>query len=262
LIEIDPRNLLLSLCLSERLVAEIFPLCEVRGFQAGESIDLGNSIFKAAPFVIQSGLVSSRFKNGNQSANILDIYGPKTLLHESVFFSDSLEVDFRCETAVKVLALPTKEALALVAKDLAFSNHLKKMAYWRYKFGECGQSILKTKETNLRGIFLLSKFVYGLMQSHSYQDEEKDWSIQNDIQVKINQSLLANHFSISRTNFSQCLQKLESIDLLHLGYGSVKFLNLPAWKHIYKFHRENITTSIEFHQKLEIELGQLVGELK
>ena len=260
--ETDPSSLLASLCLSEKAVSEIFPLCEVRGFPEGDAIDLGNSIFKNAPFIVQSGLVGSRFKNINPSTSILDIFGPKALLGEAVFFGDVHTVDFICETPVKVLALPTKEILMLHAKEPRFKNHVQKVFYWRYRHGECIRNIHKTQDTALRATFLLSHFVYSLMQSHSYEGDENKSAAQKEIDVHIKQSVLASHFEMSRTNFSQCLQNLESNGWLQLGYGFITFVQLPVWRAIYQMRRENKLFNDELFKKIEQDFGVLQSAIR
>lgn len=243
--EVDPCCLLRQLDLSEKTISELFPLCEVQGFKEGDSIEFGSSIFHRAPFFVQSGLVSSRFKNGNAVTNILDIYGPKTLLGEAIFFGDSLALEFKCETAVRVLALPTKEILMALSKERMFSNHLTKLNYWRYRHGECNRNVNKTKDAFLRVTFLLSHFVCALSQSHSYAVGETGGAVAKTLAIPIKQSVLANHFDVSRTIFSQCLQKLEAKGWLHLGYGHIDFLKLPLWKQIYQTHRKNEFTNLE-----------------
>ena len=243
--EVDPCCLLRRLDLSEKTISELFPLCEIQGFKEGDSIEFGSSIFHRAPFFVQSGLVSSRFKNGNAVTNILDIYGPKTLLGEAIFFGDSLAQEFKCETAVRVLALPTKEILMALSKERMFSNHLTNLSYWRYKHGECNRNVNKTKYVFLRVTFLLSHFVCALSQSHSYAVDETGGAVAKTLAIPIKQSVLANHFDVSRTIFSQCLQKLEAKGWLHLGYGHIDFLKLPLWKQIYQTHRKNELTSLE-----------------
>ena len=243
--EVDPCLLLRLIDLSEKSISEIFPLCELRSFQEGDAIDLGSSIFHRAPFIVQSGHVSSRYRNGNSVTNILDIYGPKTLLGEAVFFGDSPNPEFRCETAVKVLALPTKEILTALAKERMFANHLTKLSYWRYSHGECNRNVNKTKDAFLRVTFLLSHFVCALSQSHSYAVEETGGAVGKALTIPIKQSVLANHFDVSRTIFSQCIQKLEAKGWLHLGYGHIDFLKLPLWKQMYQAHQKNELTDLE-----------------
>ena len=243
--EVDPCRLLRRLDLSEKTISELFPLCEVQGFKEGDSIEFGSSIFHRAPFFVQSGLVSSRFKNGNAVTNILDIYGPKTLLGEAIFFGDSLAQEFKCETAVRVLALPTKEILMALSKERMFSNHLTNLSYWRYKHGECNRNVNKTKDVFLRVTFLLSHFIFALSQSHSYGEVNKRRANDDVLSVPIKQSVLANHFDVSRTVLSQCLQKLEEKGWLNLGYGHIDFLEIPLWKQIYQTHRKNEFTNLE-----------------
>lgn len=243
--EVDPCCLLRLLDLSEKTVSEIFPLCEVRAFQAGDAIDFGSSIFDRAPFFVGSGLVSARYKNGNPMMNILDIYGTKTLLGEAVFFEDSMRPEFRCETEVRVLALPTKEILMALSKERMFANHLTKLSYWRFKHGECIRNVNKTKDVFLRVTFLLSHFIFALSQSHSYGEVNKRSANDDVLSVPIKQSVLANHFDVSRTVLSQCLQKLEEKGWLNLGYGCIDFLEIPHWKQIYQTHRKNEFTNLE-----------------
>ena len=255
--EVDPCYLLRLLYLSEKTVSEIFPLCEVRAFQEGDVIDFGSSIFDRAPFFVQSGLVSSRYKNGNPMMNILDIYGPKTLLGEAVFFEDSLCPEFRCETPVRVLVLPTKEILMALSKERMFANHLTKLSYWRYKHGECNRNVNKTKDAFLRVTFLLSHFIFALSQSHSYGEVKKSSAIDDVLSAPIKQSVLANHFDVSRTIFSQCLQKLEAKGWLLLGYGHIDFLELPLWKQMYQTHQKNELTDLEPFEKIASGSGHL-----
>ena len=243
--QVDPCWLLRLLHLSEKTISEIFPLCEVRTFQEGEVIEFGSSIFDRAPFLLQSGFVSSRHKNSNPSMTIADIYGPKTLLGESILFEDFQPQDYRCETTTRVLALPTKEMLMAISKDRMFANHLTKLAYWRYKLGQCNQNVSKTKDAFLRVVFLLSYFLLALSQSHSYEEDKHGIAIDGELSVPINQSVLATHFDVSRTIFSQCLQKLEAKGLLYLGYGHIDFLELELWKNFYQTHRKNELTNLE-----------------
>jgi CRP-like cAMP-binding protein len=243
--KVDPWYLLRQLELSEKMISELFPLCEVRGFQAGDVINFESSIFHRAPFFVLSGLVSIRFKNGNAVESILNIYGPKTLLGEAVFFDAFDATEFRCETAVRVLALPTKEILVALSKERLFGNHLTKLSYWRYKHGECNRNVNKTKDPFLRVTFLLSHFVFALSHAHSYQDDGSTGLKNNELKIPINQSVLANHFDISRTIFSQSLQKLESNGWLQLRYGYINFLNLPLWFRIYRTHQKNELTDLE-----------------
>lgn len=243
--KVDPSQLLRLIDLSEKSISEIFPLCELRSFQEGDAIVFGRSIFHRAPFFVQSGHVSSRYRNGNPVMNILDIYGPKTLLGEAVFFGDSPSPEFRCETAVRVLALPTKEILIALSKERMFANHLTKLSYWRYEHGECSRNVNKTKDAFLRVTFLLSHFVCALLQSHSYAVDKTGGTVAKTLAIPIKQSVLANHFDVSRTIFSQCLQKLEAKGWLHLGYGHIDFLKLPLWEQIYQIHRKNELTNLE-----------------
>ena len=243
--KVDPCYLLRQLDLSEKMISELFPLCEVRGFQAGDVINFEGSNFHRAPFFVKSGFVSTRFQNGNAVKSILDIYGPKTLLGEAVFFDAFDATEFRCETAVQVLALPTKEILVALSKERLFVNHLTKLSYWRFKHGECNRNVNKTKDAFLRVTFLLSHLVFALTHAHSYQEDGSIDLKKNALQIPINQSVLANHFDISRTIFSQSLQKLESKGWLQLRYGHINFLNLPLWLRIYRTHQKNELTDLE-----------------
>lgn len=250
--EIDPCSLLRNIGLNEKTVLDVFRLSEVRGFQEGEAIYFGNSTFNCAPFFVLSGLVSARFKDGDQKKNTLNFYGPKTLLGEAVFFEDPIETEFRCETVVRVFALPVKEMVAALAKERMFANHLTKLSYWRYKHGECNRSVNKTKDAHMRVTFLLSHFVGALIIGHCYEDAQTNNADHKELEIPIKQSALANHFDVSRTVLSQSLQKLESKGWLQLGYGWIRFKRLPVWTSMYSTLNKNELSSLEAFEKIDL----------
>jgi DNA-binding transcriptional ArsR family regulator len=101
-------------------------------------------------------------------------------------------------------------------------------------------SATKAAQPGVRIALLLATLAQGILCSHSHLPAAGQ---ANGPVVPSNQSVIADYVGLSRSVVSRHLQELVGAGLMRLNYGSIEFLNTPAWQALYQAHVRNTLTS-------------------
>ena len=192
-------------------------------------------------FLVCEGLVMSSLSNGWGAASAIDMYGPSTWIGGAELFGAEVAATrYVCLAPSRVIRLPLPPATELAVGERPFLDFIVKLLRWRDGHHVAMISASKSAQPSARIALLLAILAQGIRCSHSHLPLTLQ---HNGPVVPTNQSVIADYVGLSRSVVSRHLQELVSAGLMRLNYGSIEFLNTPAWEALYQAHVRNTLRS-------------------
>ena len=229
---------LIGLQLSERAVLELMPKLEMATFDIGQDISgEGGSHLH----LVCGGLVMSSLSNGWGAPSAIDMYGPGTWVGGAKLFGGQGDATrYICLAPSRVIRLPLIGAAEYSLTERPFLDFIAKLLRWRDGHHMAMVSAAKSTQPGARIALLLAILAQGIRCSHSHLPITPQ---DHGPVVPTNQSVIADYVGLSRSVVSRQLQALVGAGLMRLNYGSIEFLNSPAWESLYQAHVGNALRS-------------------
>jgi CRP-like cAMP-binding protein len=239
-----------GLQLTERVVLDLMARLEILSFEVGDDIAQQKG---AGLYLICDGLAMGCLSNGWGAPSAIDMYGPNTWVGGAgVFGAEDVATRYVCLAPSRVIYVPLAPGMGYLESERAFNGFVGKLLRWRNSHQMAMISATKAAQPGVRIALLLAILAQGILCSHSHLPVA--WQANGPL-VPSNQSVIADYVGLSRSVVSRHLQELVGAGLMRLNYGSIEFLNTPAWQALYQAHVRNTLTS---HRTL----GDLFGFLR
>lgn len=188
-------------------------------------------------YLVCDGLVMSTLSNGAEASFPIDIYGPNTWIGGGALFdADAAAARYVAIVPSRVLRLPSASTAQYVLGERPFLDFIGKLLRWRDGHHVAMISAAKSTQSGVRLALLLAILAQGIRCSHSHLPVSTQDS---GPLVPTNQTVIADYVGLSRSVVSRYLQELVAAGLMRLNYGSIEFLNTPAWEALYHSHVGN-----------------------
>jgi len=196
------------------------------------SLDEGQTIWDKGTNIedwrlIISGLVAASVESPRGAPMPISIYGEGAWFGEqSIINRKASYTDYVCLSATEGLSIPADVVLELMATESAFALYLTRLMAWRVQKTSEMLMLMKFGNPCLRVVMGLAQFAEAL----NYQsDRPPTIGMGQSVEIPMKQQLLADLCSVSRTNFSEYLQKLAAKEWLSISYGRIEIMQLPKW---------------------------------
>ena len=177
-------------------------------------------------FII-SGLVAESAASTQGSLMPISIYTEGTWFGEQAIINRSVSyADVVCISCTDVMSVSTDAVLDAMAKHPSFLLYLTRLSSWRAQQASELLTLIKFASPCLRVVMGLSHFAEELSYNGEY---DPTLNRMEAVEIPVKQKLLADLCGVSRTIFSEYVQKLASEGWLRISYGKLEILSPINW---------------------------------
>ena len=211
--------------ISHEKALQLACVVKIASYDEGHVISRKGSRPDAWKFII-SGLVAESVDSAQGTLMPISIYSEGAWFGEqSIINRNPSYADFVCISATEVMSISSEVILDLMNAQPAFVMYLSRLMAWRAQQTAEMLTLIKFGSPCLRVVMGLSHFAEEL----TYQCEtERDLSVES-VEIPVKQKLLADLCGVSRTIFSEYVQKLASEGWLRISYGKLEILSPLNW---------------------------------
>jgi CRP-like cAMP-binding protein len=220
---------------SQEKALQMAAFIKVSSFEEGQVIWAKGSKVDAWQFII-NGLVSASVESPTGQTMPISIYGEGSWFGEqSIINRKTSYADFVCLSATDVMGISSDIVLELMETQPAFALYLTRLMAWRVQKTSETLMLMKFGNPCLRVVMGLSQFAEAL---HYHSDRPPTIGFGQGVEIPVKQKTLADLCGVSRTVFSEHVQKLAAVELLSISYGKLEILSLPNWHRFSNKQRE------------------------
>lgn len=221
-------HLLKGLGLSEQRVIRLLPTLSTRNLEP-EDVIWPKSAVPSAWAYIETGFVSACIPAaGNGLATPVNIYGQGTWFGEAAVLNhQAANLEYVCLTPARVIFMPLSETKDAFEQEPDFARYIARMVTWRNQQHADMLGLMHVGSPSQRVVLGLALFAEALISSASHLPTAGD---NHNIELPLNQSLLASLCGGSRGIFSECVQQLTQADLMTPKYATLTLRNIDIWK--------------------------------
>jgi len=203
---------------------------KVSSYDEGHTIYLKGSRPDAWKFII-SGLVAESVESTQGTLMPISIYGEGAWFGEqSIINGNPIYADFVCIAATEVMSIMTESVHDLMAEQPAFVMYLSRLMAWRSQQTSEMLTLIKFGSPCLRVVMGLSHFAEELTyQPNTDYAPDAILRVSDSVEIPVKQKLLADLCGVSRTIFSEYVQKLSIEGWLRISYGKLEILSPGNW---------------------------------
>jgi CRP-like cAMP-binding protein len=199
---------------------------KISSYDEGHVIYLKGARPDAWKFII-SGLVAESVDSPQGTLMPISIYGEGTWFGEqSIVNENPCYADFVCISSTEVMSITSETVLELMAAQPDFVLYLTRLMAWRSQQTSEMLTLIKFASPCLRVVMGLSHFAEELTFHTPLTDTINPTS---GVEIPVKQKLLADLCGVSRTIFSEYVQKLASEGWLRISYGKLEILSVHSW---------------------------------
>ena len=203
---------------------------KVTSYDEGHVIYLKGARPDAWKFII-AGLVAESVDSPQGALMPISIYGEGAWFGEqSIINSNPSYADFVCISSTEVMSVSHELVHELMAAQPAFVLYLSRLMAWRSQQTSEMLTLIKFGSPCLRVVMGLSHFAEEIMCLPTCEiDPEPREFPETGVEIPVKQKLLADLCGVSRTIFSEYVQKLASEGWLRISYGKLEILCPENW---------------------------------
>jgi CRP-like cAMP-binding protein len=212
--------------ISQEKALQMAAFIKISSFEEGQVIWSKGSKIDAWRFII-TGLVAASAESPRGLMMPISIYGESSWFGEqSIINRKSSYADFVCLASTDVMSISGDIVLELMETQPAFALYLTRLMAWRVQKTSEMLMLMKFGNPCLRVVMGLSQFAEALFY---HSDRPPTIGFGQGVEIPVKQKVLADLCGVSRTIFSEHVQKLAAHGWLAISYGKLEILNLPNW---------------------------------
>jgi len=239
--------------ISQEKALQMAAFIKVSSFDEGQVIWSKGSKVDSWQFII-SGLIAASLESSTGHVMPISIYGEGSWYGEqSIINRKSSYADFVCLTPTEVMSISSAIVLELMESQPAFALYLTRLMAWRVQKTSETLMLMKLGNPCLRVVMGLSQFAEAL---NYHSDRPPTVGFGQGVEIPVKQKTLADLCGVSRTVFSEHVQKLAAAGWLSISYGKLEILSLQNWLRFSNKQRERKFTD------LNPSFEELLAELK
>ncbi|WP_342620381.1 Crp/Fnr family transcriptional regulator [Rhodoferax sp. GW822-FHT02A01] len=216
-----------NLGISQEKALQMAAFIRVSSFEESQVIWSKGSKVDAWQFII-SGLVSASLEAPTGQMMPISIYGEGSWFGEqSIINRKASYADFVCLSTTEVMGISSDIVLELMETQPAFALYLTRLMAWRVQKTSETLMLMKFGNPCLRVVMGLSQFAEAL---NYHSDRPPTIGFGQGVEIPVKQKTLADLCGVSRTVFSEHVQKLAAKGWLSISYGRLEILSLPNWQ--------------------------------
>ena len=214
----------------------MLPRLRSQDYQEGDII-LAKGAEVPSLFYLCNGMVGAGLPMPGQPCQPLKVFGQGTWFAETALLNGGCSV-WECTalSSCRVLAVPMEDAADAFAQDLEFSRFVARLTSWRNRQNQEHSALQQLGSPPLRVVLGLALLAENLQSSASHLPTS-DLGV--DLDIPLNQSLLASLCGVSRGIFSDCVQQLAQAGWLTPKYATLTLRQVAAWNNISNQFRTN-----------------------
>jgi CRP/FNR family transcriptional regulator, cyclic AMP receptor protein len=241
--------------LSQEKAMQVATHIKISSFEEGQVIWSKGSKIDAWRFIV-NGLVAASVESPRGLLMPISIYGEGSWFGEqSIINKKTSYADFVCLATTDVMSIPADLVLELMETQPAFALYLTRLMAWRVQKTSEMLMLMKFGNPCLRVVMGLSQFAEALFY---HSDRPPTIGFGQGIEIPVKQKVLADLCGVSRTIFSEYVQKLASEGWLEISYGKLEILHLPHWHAFSNKQRERVSNDL--NPSLDELLKELQGD--
>jgi len=241
--------------ISQDKALQMAAFIRISSFEEGQVIWSKGSKIDSWKFII-SGLVAASIESTSGMLMPISIYGEGSWFGEqSIINKKTSYADFVCLASTDVMSISSDIVLELMETQPTFALYLTRLMAWRVQKTSEMLMLMKFGNPCLRVVMGLSQFAEALF---FHSDRPPTIGFGQGVEIPVKQKLLSDLCGVSRTIFSEFVQKLAVAGWLKISYGKLEILSLPNWHQFSQKQRERKLN--EMNPSFEEILKELQGE--
>ncbi len=199
---------------------------KISSFEDGQVIWSKGSKIDSWRFII-TGLVAASVESTSGLLMPISIYGEGSWFGEqSIINRKTSYADFVCLSSTEVMSISSEIVLELMETQPTFALYLTRLMAWRVQKTSEMLMLMKFGNPCLRVVMGLSQFAEALFY---HSDRPPTVGFGQGVEIPVKQKVVADLCGVSRTIFSEYVQKLAAAGWLTISYGKLEILSLPNW---------------------------------
>jgi CRP-like cAMP-binding protein len=242
--------------ISQEKALQMAAFIKISSFEEGQLIWSKGSKVDAWRFII-TGLVAASTESPRGLLMPISIYGEGSWFGEqSIINRKTSYADFVCLAPTDVMSISGDIVLELMETQPSFALYLTRLMAWRVQKTSEMLMLMKFGNPSLRVVMGLSQFAEALFY---HSDRPPTIGFGQGVEIPVKQKLLADLCGISRTTFSEHVQRLAAEGWLAISYGKLEVLRLPHWHRFSNKQRERKFNDL--NPSFEELLNELKGDM-
>lgn len=222
-------HLLKGIGFSDQRVLQVLPRLRSQDFEESDII-LRKGAEVPSLLYLCRGMIGAGLPTPGQSCQPLKIFGQGTWFAETALLTgDRASWEYTALTSCRVLAIPMEDAANAFAQDLEFSRFMARLTAWRNQQNQELSALQQHGNPQLRVVLGLALLTEALHNSASHLPTS---GLGVDLDIPLNQSLLASLCGVSRGIFSDCVQQLAEAGWLTPKYATLTLRQVATWTSI------------------------------
>jgi CRP-like cAMP-binding protein len=239
--------------ISQEKALQMAAFIKISSFEEGQVIWSKGSKIDSWRFII-TGLVAASIESPSGLLMPISIYGEGSWFGEqSIINRKTSYADFVCLASTEVMSISGEIVVELMETQPTFALYLTRLMAWRVQKTSEMLMLMKFGNPCLRVVMGLSQFAEALFY---HSDRPPTIGFGQGVEIPVKQKVLADLCGVSRTIFSEFVQKLAAEGWLTISYGKLEILSLQNWHKFSNKQRER-----QFNN-LNPPLEELLMELK
>ena len=212
--------------ISQEKAMQLAAFIKISSFEDGQVIWSKGSRIDSWRFII-TGLVAASVESPSGLLMPISIYGEGSWFGEqSIINRKTSYADFVCLSSTEVMSISSEIVLELMETQPTFALYLTRLMAWRVQKTSEMLMLMKFGNPCLRVVMGLSQFAEALFY---HSDRPPTVGFGQGVEIPVKQKVLADLCGVSRTIFSEYVQKLAAAGWLTISYGKLEILSLPNW---------------------------------
>jgi CRP-like cAMP-binding protein len=221
------KQLLRDVHLSEQHILKMLPLLSIRSYDIGAIIwDKGRPVL--AWNCVMTGFVAAAEPMARGGMIPLLVHGPHAWFGEqALLVGQTGVVDYVCLTSVELIGMRQSCLEDALREEPEFMRFMVRLLAKRVEQHTELQLLLRLGGMPLRVVMGLAQFAVNQPKSFTAQFKPQP---EDTIDISLSQDQIAAVCGVSRTLFSECLQKLAKAGWVKLRYGGMSLQSAAVWR--------------------------------
>ena len=221
------KQLLRDVQLSEQRILKILPLLSIRSYEAGEII-WGKGRPVLAWNCVMTGFVAAGEPMARGGMMPLHVHGPHAWFGEQALLGgQASQLDYVCMTQVELIGMRQSCLEDALREEPEFRRFMLQLLARRVEEQTEFQLLLRLGGMPLRVVMGLAQFALNQPKSFTAQFKPQP---EDTVDISLSQDQIAAVCGVSRTLFSECLQKLAKAGWVKLRYGGMSLQSAAVWR--------------------------------
>ena len=233
------KQLLRDVHLSEQRILKILPLLSIRSYEAGEII-WGKGRPVLAWNCVMTGFVAAAEPMARGGMLPLQVHGPHHWFGEPALLGGQPgAVEYVCMTPVELIGMRQSCLMDALSEEPQFMRFMVQLLARRVEQHTELQLLLRLGGMSQRVVMGLAQFAVN--QPHSFAAQWKQQP-EDTVDIGLSQDQIAAVCGVSRTLFSECLQRLAKGGWVKLRYGGMSLQSATAWRLFARQWRQRLSS--------------------